>query len=90
MTHSKLVQVDKTAYLKKWRKENPNYYKNYYKKNKKHLKDNLNRYRESVKGKATIKRYEQTEKRKAGKRAYQKLLRDAKKQLDSLRRRGKI
>lgn len=90
MTHSKLVQVDKTTYLKKWRKENPNYYKNYYKKNKKHLKDNVNRYRKSAKGKVTIKKYEQTEKRKAEKRAYQKSLRDAKKILDSLKRRGKI
>jgi len=87
---SKQTMVKDKEYYRKWRKEHPDYFKKYYKNNKKQVLESNDRYRNSAKGKITIKRYEQSDKRKAYKRGYQKMLRDAKKKLDSLKKRGLI
>ncbi len=87
---SKQTMVKDKEYYRKWRKEHPDYFKKYYKKNRKQVQESNERYRKSTKGKTTIKKYEQSEKRMAYKRAYQKMLRDAKKKLDSLKKRGLI
>lgn len=84
------TKLQRKEYMRKWRKENADYFIDYYKKNKEIIKATVTHYRKSTKGKVTIRRYEQTEKRKASKRAYQKTLRDAKKLLESLKKRGKI
>ncbi len=87
---SKQTIAKDKEYYRKWRKEHPNYFKKYYKNNKEQVKESNERYRKSTKGKIAIKKYEQSDKRKAYKRAYQKMLRDAKKKLDSLKKRGLI
>lgn len=88
--NNNLHKLNRSEYMKQWRKDNPDYFRKYYKKHKKKLQASVRRYRKTTKGKKTIKAYEQSEKRKAIKRAYQKSLRQAKKQLDSLKKRGKI
>lgn len=84
------IKLTRKEYQAKWRKDNPNYFKTYYKSHKKEAKDSTARYRKTKKGKATIKAYENTPDRKAVKKAYQKSLRQAKKTLDRLKREGKI
>lgn len=61
-----------TEYLAKWRKDNPNYFKTYYKKHKKKVQEQTARYRKSKKGKVKIKAYEQTKERKESKKQYTK------------------
>ncbi len=85
-----LIKLTAKQYQAKWRKDNPNYFKTYYKTHKKESKESIERYRKSKKGKATIKAYENTPERKAVKRAYQKSLRQAKKTLDKLKKEGRI
>jgi len=75
--NNNLDKLKKAEYLKQWRKDNPDYFKKYYKKHKKKMQKSISRYRKSPKGKIIIKAYEQSEDRKAIKRAYQKKLRQA-------------
>jgi len=85
-----LIKLTRKEYLIKWRKENPDYFKTYYKSHKKEAKEAIARYRKTTKGKATIKAYENSKDRKEGKKAYQKSLVQAKKTLDKLKKRGII
>lgn len=62
----------KTDYFRKWRKAHPNYFKNYYKKHSKSMIESSKKYIESEKGKATVLRYEHTEKRMKAKRDWQR------------------
>ena len=85
-----LHKLTRKEYLAKWRKENPDYFKTYYKSHKKQAKESVDRYRNTRKGKATIKAYENSKDRVASKRAYQKSLVQAKKTLDKMRKEGRI
>ncbi len=71
----KAMSDDKIAYYRKWRKEHPNYFIKYYKENSKTIIENAKRYIESDKGKATVLRYEQSEKRMKAKREWQRMKR---------------
>jgi len=62
----------KTNYYRKWRKAHPNYFKNYYKKHSKIMIASSKKYIESAKGKATVLKYEHTEKRMKAKRDWQR------------------
>jgi len=62
--------MTRTEYYAKWRKDNPNYFKTYYKKHKKKVQESTTRYRKSKEGKAKIKAYEQTKERKESKKQY--------------------
>lgn len=84
-----LIKLTRTEYLAKWRRENPDYFKTYYQKHKKEIQDTVNRYRNTTKGKATIKAYEQSRNRKAGKKTYQQSLIKARDELLSLKEQGK-
>ena len=83
-------KLSRKEYLAKWRKDNPDYFKIYYKSHKKQVKESIDRYRKTKKGKATIKAYEQSSDRIATKKAYQKSLVHAKNTLDKLKKEGKI
>ena len=85
-----LIKLTRKEYYAKWRKDNPNYFKTYYKAHKKEVKESIDRYRNSKKGKASIKAYEKTPSRKATKKAYQKSLVQAKRTFDRLKKEGKI
>ncbi len=78
-------KLARKEYLAKWRKDNPDYFKIYYKSHKKQVKESIDRYRKSKMGKATIKAYEQSPDRIATKKAYQKSLVHAKNTLDKLK-----
>ena len=83
-------KLTRNEYLAKWRRDNPNYFKTYYKKHKKEIKESIDRYRKTSKGKATIKAYEQSKDRKESKKAYQQSLIQARDTLLSLKEKGKI
>jgi len=85
-----LIKLTRKEYLAKWRKNNPNYFKIYYKAHKKEAKESIERYRNTTKGKATIKAYENSFERKESKKAYQRSLIQARDTLLSLKERGKI
>ena len=85
-----LIKLTRKEYLAKWRKENPNYFKTYYKAHKKQAKESIARYRKTKKGKATIKAYENSKPRKEGKKEYQKSLVQAKNTLDKMKKEGRI
>jgi len=71
----KQTSYDKLLYYRKWRKEHPNYFIKYYKENSKTIIENAKRYLESDKGKATVLKYEQSEKRMKAKREWQRMKR---------------
>ena len=83
-------KLTRNEYLAKWRKDNPNYFKTYYKNHTKAIKESIDRYRKTTKGKATIKAYQQSKKRKESKKSYQQSLIKARDTLLSLKERGKI
>lgn len=83
-------KLTRKEYLAKWRRDNPNYFKTYYKNHKKEIKESTNRYRNTTKGKSVIKTYEHSKKRKEGKRAYQQSLIKARNTLLSLKEKGRI
>jgi len=85
-----LHKLTRKEYLAKWRKDNPDYFKIYYNKNKNKIKDTVMRYRNTTKGKATIKAYEQSNGRKESKKAYQQSLIKARDTLLTLKEKGKI
>jgi len=85
-----LIKLARKEYLALWRKNNPDYFKIYYKNHKKQAKETVERYRNTTKGKATIKAYENSKDRKEGKKAYQRSLIQARDTLLSLKERGKI
>ena len=89
-TKKNLNKLTRNQYLAKWRKDNPDYFKTYYKKHTKEIKESIDRYRNTTKGKATIKAYEQTKERKESKKAYQQSLIKARDELLSLKEKGKI
>lgn len=84
------TKLSRKEYMKKWRSENPNYFKIYYKKNTKKICKSVKRYRTSKKGRKTIQTYENTTHRKEQKKRYQKSLIEAKKKLDKLKKEGKV
>lgn len=68
---AKLESDRKKEYYRKWRMAHPNYFRKYYKKNSKTIIENAKRYLQSDKGKASVLRYEQSEKRMKAKREWQ-------------------
>lgn len=84
------TKLSRKEYMKKWRSENPDYFKTYYKKNSKKICKSGKRYRDSKKGQKTIQSYENTKARKESKKKYQKSLIEAKRKLDKLKKEGKV
>ncbi len=85
-----LIKLNRSAYLKKWRAENPEYFKIYYSKHKKEFCEKSKEYRDSKKGQAVIQVYEQTKERKEQKKTYADSLMKAKKELEKIKKRGKV
>lgn len=84
------IKLTRKEYLTKWRRDNPNYFKTYYQNHKNEIKESINRYRKTTKGKATIKAYEQSKERKESKKAYQKSLIKARDTLLTMKEKGEI
>lgn len=68
--------------MRKWYRENPQWYEQYRKDNPVRIREAFDRYRLSPLGRETIKRYEQSPKRKAGK-AYWNFMKNLKDQVQS-------
>ena len=90
MTKKNSNKLTRKEYLAKWRRDNPDYFKTYYKSHKNEIKDSVNRYRNTTKGKATIKAYEQSKVRKEAKKAYQQSLIQARDTLLTMKEKGEI
>ncbi len=85
-----LNKLNRSEYLKKWRAENPDYFKTYYKKHRAKFCAKSKQYRDSKKGQAVIQVYEQTKERKEQKKTYADSLMKAKKDLEKIKKRGKV
>jgi len=83
-------KLSRSEYMKRWRAENPDYFKTYYKKNSKVICESGKRYRTSKHGKKAIQVYEKTKQRRDQKKKYNDSLQKAKRTLDKLKREGKV
>ncbi len=62
--------------VRKWYKQNKDYFKEYYFTHKKQIKDNYDRYRKSIKGMEAINRYETKPSRRKSKTQWMRDYRD--------------